>query len=98
MCECEAIISKEDPRYELWRQVVPNAHLPIKHPIAKNGFYEGDPSRLTEEQIQLIATLCSKKFNITKEEILKDIRKGILPIKAENVSLSICDLHIRCMV
>jgi len=103
MCECTAIIHKEDPRYSLWVQILGDskAEVPLKHPIPERAgghvFYQGDPSRLSEKQIKKMAQLLSKKFSISEEGILTDLNKGILPVR-EPVSLSICELHCRCMM
>lgn len=104
MCECYATITKNDPRYEIWVQVDPEAKVPLKHPIPKRhpnfegSFYEGDPSRLTEEQKKTIIDLLSQKFKVSKDHVREGLDKGILPIKSENTIVSICDLHFRCMM
>ena len=107
-CECYAQISKKDSRYEIWKQVVPNGRVPLKHPLSsimKNKhfpegitIYEGDPSRLTKKQKDVLATLMAQKFHIPKQEVLEGLAKGVLPIKVDNVTVSICDLHFRCML
>lgn len=105
-CKCYGIISEKDARHEIWIQVDPQAKIPLKHPMLKQFeagghkglFYEGDPARLTEKQKDIMANLLSKKFNISKEEILKDLAKGILPIRADNITVAICELHSRMMI
>ena len=107
-CECYAQVTKNDSRYEIWKQVDPDARVPLKHPIAgimKNKtfpegmtVYEGDPSRLTEKQKDVLSTLMAQKFNIPKQEVLDSLAKGVLPVKADNVIVSICNLHFRCMM
>ena len=107
-CECYAQISKKDPRYEIWKQVDPDARVPLKHPLSsimKNEHfpegitvYEGDPSRLTDKQKDVLATLMAQKFHIPKQEVLEGLVKGVLPIKVDNVIVSICNLHFRCMM
>jgi hypothetical protein len=97
-CECYATISKDDPRYEIWKQVNPLCQMPLKHPIPKNGFYEGDPTRLTSEQKEVMAKLLSEKFKLPPSEILSDLEKGIFPIKSDNLNIVICELHFRCMM
>lgn len=106
-CECYATISRDDPRHALWIRVTPDGHIPLKHPLtvkASDGpfagqlFYEGDPTRLTDEQKQILAEICAEKFSLSKDNILADLAKGILPISVKNVSVSICNLHFRCML
>lgn len=105
-CECEATISQSDPRYDIWMKVVPEGRIPLKHPIAQKAeaggesgiFYEGDPSRLTEDQKKTLADECSRKFRINASAIIEDLNKGILPIKGDNVIITICNLHVRCMI
>jgi len=106
-CECYATISERDPRGEIWKYVTGDGRIPLKHPlssIVKSGpfegmeVYHGDPSKLTEEQKQRLIKKLSQKFGIPPKEIQKDLAKGLLPIKAENVIVSICSLHFRIMV
>lgn len=104
MCECYATINKNDSRYEIWIQVDPEAKVPLKHPVPVKHpnfdglFFEGDPARLTEEQKKIIIDLLSKKFNVSKAHVKEGLDNGILPIKAENTIVSICDSHFRCML
>lgn len=108
MCECYAKVSRNDPRYPIWVKVDPEAKLPLKHPILKRHpyahpdfmgtFYEGDPSRLTEEQKEIIIEEMSKKFKCSKDHVAEGLAKGFLAIKSDNISVMICDLHFRCMI
>lgn len=105
-CECYATISEDDPRSEIWRHVKADGQIPLKHPLvvtATGGpfvgdkFYEGDPSRLTEEEkIRLVERLC-ERFELTTDEVHHELDRGILPIRADNVIVAICPLHFRCM-
>jgi len=105
-CECYAKISKNDPRYEIWVKIDPEAKMPLKHPMAQRSkagghkglFYEGDARRLTETQKETMSELLSKKFNISKEEILNNLDNGVFPIRADNVTVAICSLHSRMMI
>lgn len=104
-CECYATISKDDPRSEIWFKVCPDGHIPLKHPmLAKNKgfpgmlFYDGDTSRLTNNQLALLSELVSRKFGLNEEQVLRDLADGILPIRSNNVTISICSLHFRCMM
>ena len=105
MCECYAILDKKDPRYSLWKQVAPNAHIPLKHPVPHRNphnpdmaFYECDVSRLTEPQKNLIVNLMHKKFKVSKDHIRKRMAKDGLPIRSDNITVVICGLHVRCMM
>jgi len=104
MCECYATVSKSDPRYDIWTKVDPGGKMPLKHPLPVRSscfpglFYEGDPSRLTKEQKQLIVELLSKKFKVPKKHVAEGLAEGVLPIRAANVNVSICELHVRCMM
>lgn len=104
-CECYATVSKDDPRFPIWLAVAEN-RIPIKHPLEvkgkagghKGNFYEGDATRLTKEQKEIMSKLLARKFHITEKEVLTDFEKGMFPIRADNISLVICELHLRCMI
>lgn len=107
MCECYAVISEDDPRAEIWGKVDPERRIPLKHPLyvkATEGqfqgmiFYEGDTSRLSLDQLQTISKEMERKFNIPAGEVLADLMKGILPVKTDNCTVFICELHFRCMM
>lgn len=101
MCECYATVSYMDPRRELWFRVVPDGRMPLKHPVPhlNDGqlFYEGDTSRLSAEQLEVMAGLLAEKFSLDIEEVRRDLAKGILPVLAMGVTVVVCDLHARCM-
>jgi len=103
-CGCEATISENDPRAEIWLYVFGKLSFPLKHPLARNmgstvGIgYEGDAKALTEEQKERLIEAMIKKFGIKREDVTKVLDTGIIPIKADNVIVSICDLHFRCMI
>lgn len=106
-CECYATISEKDPRYEIWTYVRKDGHVPLKHPLpvkATGGpfdgqlFYEADISRLTDDERARAIEKISAKFNLPRNVVERDMAKGILPIKAENIIVSICKLHFLCMI
>lgn len=106
-CECYAAINEQDSRAVVWRQVVgPELRVPLKHPlpvrmIGPHGemrFYDGDPSRLTDEQQSKLIDLMSSLFNIERDQVSEDLRNGNLPIKAEGCVVSICQRHGLCMM
>jgi len=106
MCECYATIRKEDPRAEIWKQVTSDGTMPLKHPVlVKNKnfpkllFYVGDADRLSQKQKDLMADLMSKKFKISRAEVLHNLATtGMFHIRSDNVSIVICQLHLSCMV
>lgn len=102
-CKCYAIIGKGDPRYEIWIKILGKPEIPLKHPLTHKHpqfgvMYEGDPQRLTTEQKERMADLLSEKFKIPREEVLTNLAKGVMAVKAENCSVAICNLHVRCMM
>lgn len=103
-CNCYAIISKADKRAEIWRNVVgDDLRVPLKHPIPVNmngpngimSFYEGDPSKLTKDQWTTLSLEMNKKFGVPLQLVIDDLKKGILPIKAENCTVFWCEHHSR---
>jgi len=106
-CECVAILNEKDERAEIWKQVCPDLQLPLKHPLpvlAKNNdgeemrFYEGDPERLDDSQKARISELMAKKFDLDEKAVFESLKKGIMPIRADNVTVMICNLHALCMM
>jgi hypothetical protein len=70
----------------------------MQGPHGEMAFYEGDPSRLTDEQQRKLADLMSSLFNIGRTQVAKDLLNGTLPIKAEGCVVSICQIHALCMM
>ena len=104
MCECYAIIRESDPRAEVWRPIVgDDLRVPLKHPIPVNmdgpegpmQFYEGDPTRLSEQQWIDLMFQMEKKFGISREKVLQDLKDGNLPVKADGCIISWCEHHSR---
>ena len=104
MCECYAIIRESDPRAEVWQAVVgADLRVPLKHPIPVNmdgpegpmQFYEGDPSRLSEQQWIDLMVQMEKKFGAPRETVLQDLKDGRLPVRADGCTISWCELHSR---
>lgn len=105
-CECYAAISEDDPRAEIWRQITPDLRIPLRHPIPRIGqhngqdirVYEGDPSRLSQKQQDLLVELMAAKFDIPESAVREGLDAGQMPVKDDNVVISICALHWRCMM
>lgn len=104
MCECYAIIQKNDPRAEIWRAVIGDGlRVPLKHPLPVNmdgpegpmQFYEGDPERLTEQQWIDLAEEMNKKFGASVETVFDDLKNGRLPVRADGCTISWCSHHSR---
>jgi len=101
-CECYAVVHVFDSRYDLWREVDPEARMPLKHPVPHRNedgrFYEGDLDRLSDEQKATMYDLLAEKFGVSPGEIREEFESlGYFPVM-EPVSLAICRLHTRCMM
>jgi hypothetical protein len=104
-CGCEATISEKDPRAETWMTVFGKLSFPLKHPISHinsnfpgKTFYSGDATALTAEQKARLIEAMTRKFNIPASKVEESFKDGVIPILAENVIVSICELHVRCMI
>ena len=100
-CGCYAVVSVRDPRFDLWREVDPEARMPLKHPVLHRNeqgrFYEGDLDRLSEGQKAVMYELLAEKFGGVPEDVCEHFSSlGYFPVM-EPVSLAICGLHTRCM-
>ena len=91
---CEATISESDPRAELWLYVLGKHSFPLRDseskdmgPVVGLG-YEGDASALTPDQRMRLIEKMMEKFNLPREEVTKVLDKGVLPIRAEGVTVS----------
>ena len=100
VCGCEATISQDDSRAEIWLYVFGKRSFPLKHPLPHLNscfpnmvFYSGDASALTPEQLEKLIEAMTRKFNITREQVLDSINDGVIPIRADNVTISICQRH-----
>jgi len=102
-CQCWAKIREDDPRSEIWEKVVEDRRIPLKHPlpVVMDGpegpwrFYEGDPSKLTRKQHNILALEMKRKFGVPIDSVLVDLQNGRLPIKAEGCTVSWCSRHSR---
>ena len=102
-CECYAVIDSDNERMEIWREVCPDLRVPLKHPGLCKGtaageeilMYEGDPKRMSGFQRARLAELFAEKFNISEMHAFAELEKGHLPVRAENVTVVICQSHMR---
>ena len=105
-CQCVGIISERDPRADIWLRVTGKREVPLKHPLFLSGihngqtmtFLEGDPRRLTDAQKEALFVEMEQKFGVPADAVRQDVEKGILPIRADNVTVSVCERHRRCML
>lgn len=97
-CECYARINENDERAEIWKEIVPDLRVPLKHPIMEGSYYMGDPKRLSTKQKEILVKLVSEKFRVNKDTIYSDLNNDILPILAKDLSVSICRMHVLCML
>jgi len=106
-CECVAILDENDERAKIWKQVCPNLRLPLKSPtpIKAKGpdgqeyrFLECDTDKLTDFQKARLAELMAKEFGLDEKQTFNIIQKGELPIRDNNITVIICNLHLRCMM
>jgi hypothetical protein len=108
-CVCYAVMNSKDPgRADLWKRIFPqNGHLPIRSPIpagtgrfpdSESHFYYMDMSRVTPEQKQMIIQELARKFHLTEDEVASDIERVGIPIKADDVMVSWCPLHVRSVL
>jgi hypothetical protein len=100
-CGCEATISEDDPRAEIWLYIFGKKSFPLKHPLPMNmgkivgTGYEGDATVLTKDQRERMIEIMTKKFNIKPIDVTSVLDKGIVPIKSEGVIVSWCEKHSR---
>lgn len=90
---CWAVLP--DERREIFKEIFPDGKVPLKHPFPVRGqnnvpVYEGDPSKLTDEQKRRLAEIVARRFNLPISQILSDLNDGILPVRAEGVLVE-CD-------
>jgi len=94
-CNCYATVSEDDPRHDIWQQLV-NGQMPLKHPLLvrskkspKALFYVGDGTRLTEDARMHLAL----DPQISTQDLASS---DVFYIKAENVTVFVCQTHLRC--
>ena len=106
-CSCYAVAT--DPaRQAMWLRVFPlDGHVPIKSPVIagtarvkeeKFEFYQVDLARVTPEQRENIIIEMTSKFGLPGVEVRKDLDEKGLIVKAENVIVSWCPLHVRAVM
>lgn len=106
-CGCKAILSPEDPRAEIWKAVFNCLEFPLASPLFHNAQAEGEqPSRflkgdwmaLSEDQKERLCHEMKKRFSIGDSVFRAQMKAlGYVPIKDENIHVSICELHARCL-
>lgn len=102
-CDCWVKIHESDPRAEIWKKIVNDLKIPLKHPsiVTMDGpegimrFYEGDPSKLSKKQHNALALEMKRKFGVDVNSVLIDLQNGKLPIKADGCTVFWCSHHSR---
>ena len=106
-CQCWVTISEDDERFEIWKKVVSDVKIPLIHPFAitmdgvagVKSFYQGDSSKLSEEQKEILAREMSIKFGIPVFVIRADLKqRNTVPILVNNCTVSVCNHHMRLML
>lgn len=97
-CECYATITEDNERTEILKKVIPDLRIPLKHPLREGSYYMGDPKRINDNQKKILVQLISEKFGVSEATIYSDLNSGKWPILAENVIISICRMHVLCMM
>lgn len=86
-------------RKTFWIEVFGSDRVPIESPIGEIAEIPGfkypqkvlklDMKRVTEQQKQKLVAAIAKKFNITEEEVKKDLEEKGMPILDKDVTVSI---------
>jgi len=103
-CGCTASIGEKDSRAELWIYIFGNRSFPLLGPLSYNmgdivGIgYKGDAKALNSEQRERLIEKMTEKFNIKRADVEEHLKDGVVPIKAEGVTLSICRAHFMMAV
>jgi len=107
-CGCKAILSEEDPRAEIWRNVFGCLEFPLCSPMPLMGkaegelesrFLRGDWSALSPEQQQKLCQEMIIKFGIDDHVFrMQNQALGYVPINDQNITVVVCQLHTRMMI
>lgn len=98
-CECYA--ETTDPeRKELWGKIFCEGKVPIC-PFLHNGTLLGQPaqfflvdfSRVSHAQEENLISELAEKFALTPEEVRGDIANHGVPVRVEDIALSLCAMH-----
>jgi hypothetical protein len=105
-CGCVAWVSPQDPRAQLWKYILGDSRarlsIPLRQPLprladggpfAGKEFYEADIGAFSPEQMQRLIERMAAKFNLTTDEIKRDIDRSGIPILADNVTVKWCEKH-----
>ncbi len=106
-CTCYAVAT--DPkRLEMWKRIFPpDGRVPITCPLPvgraelagqEADFYLVDLERVTYPQRLTMISELSRKFQVSMDEIRRDIEQRGVPVKAGEVMVAWCPLHSRCVM
>ena len=103
-CFCHAGVQDDGWRQALWTRIFGKPEAPITQPfpLTRAGFPDGDglvvfldKSRVSSEQLQLLAQGVAKHFGLDPVELLDEMRAGPVPIKCgPDVSTVGCSRHV----
>ena len=106
-CGCYAVLLECDPRAQIWRYALGCLKFPLQNPIShvesaqgerSAYFLKGDWNALSEKQKDRMFQALKLKFNVERSEFFSQIKTvGYMPIKDENITVVICEIHTRCM-
>jgi len=101
-CKCYAIAVDQE-RLAMWKRIFPpDGHVPITCPIpiGKGNlagditeFYLVDLDRVSPAALEDLIHEMAEKFNLSPREVRKDIQEKGVPIKADGVMTSWCQIH-----
>lgn len=106
-CGCRACLNEQDPRAEIWKEVFGCLEFPLKNPVAIRGnavgeagalFLMGDWEALSQAEQDKMIQAMKRKFGVDEQVFRAQIRVfGYVPIKDENITVIVCQKHIRAM-
>lgn len=103
-CGCKASFNRDHPRIKMWTEALgPSPSVPIKHPVPHlvegKRYFKADVSRIDEATLTEIIEALAGEFDINPFRIRNEVEKsGFIPVRDENLTLIICNLHYRCML
>lgn len=103
MKDCQCFAKAIDPeRQKMWERIFREGKVPITCPIPVGrgnlaglsaDFYLVDFDRVSYAEKEALIFAMANKFNFAPKEIRKDIETQGAPIKADSLTISICQMH-----
>ena len=101
-CKCYAVATDPE-RLAMWKRIFPpDGHVPITCPIPvgvanlagqRGEFYLVDLDRVSTGALEDLVYEMANKFDLAPTEVRKDIRESGIPVKADAVMISWCQIH-----